>query len=151
MTLHKIRLLLFLFFFDPFVSYFQKIALFCESSIEGFPIIFMDRSQGQILLYPKANLEDIHKWRCFKGVRRGIPQRITYGTLFKKDEGVWVWNEIVYGPPLSHILCFMINLGTYLKTFSSCVKVWAKMTHESDALKLRSSNLRKFILGLSFP
>mgnify|MGYP007048739379 CR=1 FL=1 len=32
-----------------FLIPFQKIALFCESSIEGFPIIFMDRSQGQIL------------------------------------------------------------------------------------------------------
>ena len=55
-TLHKIRLLLFLFFGPPsLVSYFHKIALFCKSSIEGFPFIFMDGSQGQILLYPEAH------------------------------------------------------------------------------------------------
>ena len=44
------------FFWPPsLVSYFHKIALFCKSSIEGFPFIFMDGSQGQILLYPEAH------------------------------------------------------------------------------------------------
>ena len=149
MTLHKIRLLLFLFLSPSLFSFFHKIALFCKISIEGFPFIFL-WMVPKVKYFYRHTLKDIHNYlTVFQGGEKGYPKNDLWHTIEKRWGSLSLKWHRLWTIPFTHS-CYMINLGIYLiqKLFHHMF-AWAKITQESDALKLRSSsNLRKFICNV---